>query len=172
MNRSQGVDSDPQTVYNHSQEVEMKIAVASDHAGYRHKEKIKAHLTAQGHEVHDFGTHSEESVDYPLYIRPAAEAVARGECEVGIVLGGSGNGEAIVANKVAGIRCAVVWNESSARYAREHNDANMVSIGQRLVALDAAERAVDVWLGSAFAGGRHARRVRQIASVEESWCDQ
>lgn len=150
----------------------MRIAVASDHAGYRHKEEIKAHLIAVGHTVRDFGTHSEESVDYPLYVRPAAVAVARGECEVGIVFGGSGNGEAIVANKVAGIRCAVVWNESSARYAREHNNANMVSIGQRLVSLEIALRAVEVWLGSAFAGGRHARRVRQITSVEEAWCDQ
>lgn len=150
----------------------MKIAVASDHAGYRYKEEIKTHLIAQGHDVQDFGTHSEESVDYPLYVRPAAKAVARGECEAGIVLGGSGNGEAIVANKVAGIRCAVVWNETSARYAREHNDANMVSIGQRLVALEIALRAIDVWLGALFAGGRHARRVRQIASVEEAWCDQ
>lgn len=150
----------------------MRIAVASDHAGYRHKEEIKAHLITAGHTVRDFGTHSEESVDYPLYVRPAAEAVARGECEVGIVFGGSGNGEAIVANKVAGIRCAVVWNESSARYAREHNNANMVSIGQRLVSLEIALRAVEVWLGSAFAGGRHARRVGQITSVEEAWCDQ
>jgi ribose 5-phosphate isomerase B len=150
----------------------MKIAVASDHAGYRYKEEIKAHLIARGHEVHDFGTHSEEAVDYPLYVRPAAEAVTRRECEVGIVLGGSGNGEAIVANKVAGVRCAVVWNESSARYAREHNNANVISIGQRLVSLEIAMRAVDVWLGAAFAGGRHARRLRQITSVEEAWCDQ
>jgi ribose 5-phosphate isomerase B len=150
----------------------MKIALASDHAGYLHKEGIKAHLLAQGHEVRDLGTHSEESVDYPLLIRPAAQAVARGECDVGIVFGGSGNGEAIVANKVAGIRCAVVWNEMSARYAREHNDANMISIGQRLVTLEIATRAVDVWLGTAFAGGRHARRVREISAVEEAWCDQ
>jgi len=150
----------------------MKIALASDHAGYRHKEQIKAHLVAQGHEVRDLGTHSEESVDYPLLIRPAAQTVARGECDMGIVFGGSGNGEAIVANKVAGIRCAVVWNETSARYAREHNNANMISIGQRLVTLEIAVRAVDVWLGTTFAGGRHARRVREISAVEEAWCDQ
>ena len=150
----------------------MRIAIASDHAGYRHKEGIKAHLTDAGYEVRDFGTHSDASVDYPLYIRPAAEAVARGECDAGIVLGGSGNGEAIVANKVSGIRCAVVWNEASARYAREHNDANMISFGERLVTLAIAKRAVDVWLDAAFEGGRHARRVGQIVAVEESWCDQ
>ncbi|MFN2130157.1 MAG: ribose 5-phosphate isomerase B [Anaerolineae bacterium] len=150
----------------------MKIALASDHAGYRHKEEIKAHLAAQGHEVRDLGTHSEQSVDYPLLIRPAAQAVARGECDLGIVFGGSGNGEAIVANKVAGIRCAVVWNETSARYAREHNNANMIAIGQRLVTIEIAMRAVDVWLATTFAGGRHARRVREISAVEEAWCDQ
>ena len=150
----------------------MKIALASDHAGYRHKEEIKAHLAAQGHEVRDLGTHSEQSVDYPLLIRPAAQAVASGECDLGIVFGGSGNGEAIVANKVAGIRCAVVWNETSARYAREHNNANMIAIGQRLVTIEIAIRAVDVWLATTFAGGRHARRVREISAVEEAWCDQ
>jgi ribose 5-phosphate isomerase B len=150
----------------------MKIAVASDHAGYLHKERIKAHLVEQGYDVRDFGTHSEEGVDYPLFIRPAAEAVARGECDLGIVFGGSGNGEAIVANKVNGIRCAVVWNEASARYAREHNDANMISFGQRLVTFDITKRAVDAWLDAEFEGGRHARRVEQITAVEEPWCDQ
>lgn len=150
----------------------MKIAIASDHAGYHHKEGIKAYLIDQGYEVRDFGTHSEESVDYPLYVRPAAEAVARGECDLGIVMGGSGNGEAIVANKVAGIRCAVVWNETAARYAREHNDANVIALGERLVTLDIAKRAIQAWLGTEFQGGRHARRVRQIACAEEAWCDQ
>jgi ribose 5-phosphate isomerase B len=148
----------------------MKIAIASDHAGYSHKEGIKAHLIEKGFEVHDFGTHSEDPVDYPLYIRPAAEAVSRQKCDAGIVLGGSGNGEAMVANKVAGIRCAVVWNEASARYAREHNDANLISIGQRLVDLDTAIRAVETWLEASFDGGRHERRVKQIAAVEETWC--
>jgi ribose 5-phosphate isomerase B len=150
----------------------MKIAVASDHAGFRHKEAVKSHLISLGHTVHDFGTQSEESVDYPLFIRPAAEAVGRGTCELGIVFGGSGNGEAIVANKVSGVRCAVVWNDASARYAREHNDANMIAIGQRLVTSEVALGAVDVWLNARFDGGRHARRVRQIAAVEEAWCDQ
>jgi ribose 5-phosphate isomerase B len=150
----------------------MKIAIASDHAGYHHKEAIKAQLIASGYEVHDYGTHSDESVDYPLFIRPAAEAVARGECDLAIVCGGSGNGEAIVANKVAGIRCAVVWNETSAQYAREHNNANAIAIGERLVTLAVAQRAVGTWLGAKFQGGRHARRVQQIASVEVSWCAQ
>ena len=150
----------------------MKIAIASDHAGYRLKEGIKAHLIALGYDVHDFGTHSEESVDYPLFIRPAAEAVAHGECDLGIVMGGSGNGEAIVANKVTGIRCAVVWNAVSAGYARGHNDANVIAFGARLVTLTMATNTVDAWLETEFEGGRHARRVRQIASVEEAWCDQ
>src|ERR1022692_5218310 len=110
----------------------MKISLGTDHAGFRYKEKVKALLTELGHEVKDFGTFNEEPVDYPLFIRPAAEAVARGECERGIVLGGSGNGEAIVANKVRGIRCALCWNLESARLSRGHNDANVLSLGQRM----------------------------------------
>jgi ribose 5-phosphate isomerase B len=150
----------------------MKIAVASDHAGFHHKEAIKAHLIALGYAVHDFGTLSEDAVDYPLFIRPSAEAVGRGECDLGIVFGGSGNGEAIVANKVTGVRCAVVWNTASARFAREHNNANVIAIGQRLITAEVAQCAVDAWLNATFEGGRHARRVRQIAAVEEAWCDQ
>src|SRR6266576_7137121 len=111
----------------------MKIAIGSDHAGYTYKEKIKQFLSALGHEVTDFGTYSEDPVDYPLFIRPVAEAVARGETERGVVLGGSGNGEAMVANRVKGIRCALCWNADSARLARQHNDANMVSLGQRMM---------------------------------------
>src|ERR1043166_2182385 len=107
----------------------MKIAVASDHAGFRYKELIKAALTAQGHEVQDFGTHSTESVDYPDFIRPAALAVAQGLCERGIVLGGSGNGEAMVANRIRGVRCSLCWNVESARLARAHNDANVLPLG-------------------------------------------
>src|SRR5689334_24331654 len=111
----------------------MKISLGSDHAGFRYKEKVKQLLVSLGHEVKDCGTFSEEPVDYPDFIRPAAEAVASGECERGIVLGGSGNGEAMVANKVRGIRCALCWNEQTAKWAREHNDANMLSIGQRTI---------------------------------------
>ena len=113
----------------------MKIAIASDHAGYRYKELIKTHLTDIGHEVVDFGADTAESADYPDFVHPAAEAVAGGSCEKGIVLGGSGNGEAITANKTAGIRCAVCWNEDTARLATEHNNANMIAIGQRMVTL-------------------------------------
>src|SRR5881628_1606966 len=117
---------------------DMKIALASDHAGFEYKEQIKQLLTKLGHEIRDFGTFSPERVDYPKFIRPAAEAVARGECERGIVLGGSGNGEAIVANKVRGIRCALCWNVESARLSREHNDANVLSLGQRMMPLETA----------------------------------
>jgi ribose 5-phosphate isomerase B len=140
----------------------MKIAVASDHAGYQYKGKIKGHLASRGFQVEDFGTHSEELVDYPLFIRPAAEAVARGDCDKGIVLGGSGNGEAIVANKVRGIRCAVCWNAESARLAGEHNDANMISLGQRMMTPETALEIVDTWLSVKFEGGRHKRRIEQI----------
>ncbi len=107
----------------------MKIAIGTDHAGYRYKEKIKSFLTAAGHEVQDFGTFSDESCDYPDFIFPVAKAVAAGEFERGIVLGGSGNGEAIAANKIKGIRCAVCWNTLSAEMARRHNDANVLSLG-------------------------------------------
>jgi ribose 5-phosphate isomerase B len=142
--------------------VSLKIAIASDHAGYQYKEKIKKHLTSKGYQVKDFGTGSEEPVDYPLFIRPAAEAVARGECDQGVVIGGSGNGEAIVANKVRGIRCAVCWNTDSARLAREHNDANVISLGQRMMGPETALDIVDTWLSAQFEGGRHKRRIEEI----------
>jgi len=140
----------------------MKIALASDHAGFLYKEEIRKMLTAEGHQVIDFGTDSEESVDYPAFVRPAAEAVARGVCERGIVLGGSGNGEAMVANRFAGIRCAVCWNRESAELSRRHNDANMISLGQRLITLQAALEIVRLWLQEPFDGGRHLRRIQQI----------
>jgi ribose 5-phosphate isomerase B len=140
----------------------MRIAIGSDHAGFRYKEAIKEKLQREGHEVVDVGTDSEISVDYPLFIRPAAEAVARGECDRAVVLGGSGNGEAMVANRLPGIRCAVCWSEDTARLARQHNDANVLSIGQRMIPLDLALRIVDLWLSTPFDGGRHDRRVRLI----------
>lgn len=140
----------------------MKIAVASDHAGFDYKEKIKTLLNDLGHEVRDFGTFSNAPVDYPVFIRPAAEAVARGEFDRGIVLGGSGNGEAIVANKVRGIRCALCWNLETARLAREHNDSNMLSLGQRMIPENLALDIVKVWLTTPFDGGRHANRIRLI----------
>lgn len=140
----------------------MRIALASDHAGFEYKERIATLLRELGHEVRDFGTDSTESVDYPELIRPAAEAVARGDADRGIVLGGSGNGEAIVANKVRGVRCALCWSVESARLSRQHNDANMCSLGQRLTSLDVALEIVRVWLDTPFEGGRHARRIAQI----------
>lgn len=140
----------------------MKIAIGSDHAGFAYKEKIKALLQSLNHEVRDFGTHSDEPVDYPLFIRPVAEAVARGEYGRGIVLGGSGNGEAIVANKVRSIRCAVCWSLDTARWAREHNDSNVLSLGQRTISAELALEIVGVWLTTSFAGGRHAERIAEI----------
>jgi len=140
----------------------MRIAIASDHAGFDYKERIKQHLVRAGHDVRDFGTASEESVDYPDFIRPAALAVARGECERGIVLGGSGNGEAMAANRIKGVRCAVGWNAESARLARQHNDANMLSLGQRMLDLEDALTILDTWLRTPFEGGRHIPRIRKI----------
>ncbi len=139
-----------------------KIAIASDHAGYRYKERIKEFLVSKGYQIQDFGTNSEDPVDYAVYIRPAAKAVARGECNLGIILGGSGNGEAIVANKEKGIRCAVCWNKDSARLSKEHNDAKVISLGQRMMSIDTALEIVDVWLSAHFEGGRHEKRIKQI----------
>ncbi len=144
----------------------MKIALGTDHAGYEYKEHIKQYLTEQGHEVEDFGTHSSERCDYPDFIYPAAQAVAQGNCDRAIVLGGSGNGETIVANKVRGVRCGVCWSIEGARLSRAHNDANAMSIGARLVSIDLALKMVDVWLTTPFDGGRHAERIRKIAELE------
>lgn len=143
----------------------MKISLGTDHAGFRYKEKVKALLVELGHEVKDFGTFNEEPVDYPVFIRPAAEAVARGECDRGVVFGGSGNGEAMAANKVHGVRCALCWNEEVARFARQHNDANVLSLGQRVIPEDLVDRIVRVWLDTAFEGGRHQRRVEQLDAM-------
>ena len=140
----------------------MKISLGTDHAGFRYKEKVKQLLEQLGHEVVDFGTFSEEVVDYPVFIRPAAEAVARGECERGIVFGGSGNGEAMAANKVRGVRCALCWNEESARLSRQHNDANVLSMGERMIPEELALAIVRVWLTTSFEGGRHAQRIAQL----------
>ena len=140
----------------------MRIAVASDHAGFAYKQMISALLRELGHEVVDFGTGSEEPVDYPDFIGPAARAVARGECERGVVLGGSGNGEAMAANKVHGVRCALCWNEETARLSRQHNDANCLSLGERMIPEELALRIVQVWLTTNFEGGRHERRVTKL----------
>jgi ribose 5-phosphate isomerase B len=139
-----------------------KISIGADHAGFELKQAIIAHLRAKGHTVVDFGTNSTAPVDYPDYIRPAAESVAKGECEIGIVLGGSGNGEAIVANKVHGVRCGLCWNEESALLTKKHNNANVISIGARMVSESLALKIVDVWLATAFEGGRHIQRIVKI----------
>ncbi len=144
----------------------MKIALGTDHAGYELKERIKRHLMEKGHEVQDFGTYSNEACDYPDFIYPAALAVGRGECDRAVVMGGSGNGETIVANKVRGVRCAVCWNEELARLSRAHNDANVISIGARMVAVDLALKMVDIWLTTPFDGGRHTRRLDKIAELD------
>src|SRR5437879_4861328 len=143
----------------------MKIAIGSDHAGFEYKEQIRKLLQSLGHTVRDCGTHSTEPVDYPLFIRPVAEAVARGEVERGVVLGGSGNGEAIVANRVKGVRCALCWNADSARLGRQHNNANVLSLGQRMVTLESALDLVKIWLETPFEGGRHQRRIDLIDSI-------
>ena len=140
----------------------MKIAIGSDHAGFRYKEIIKQYLATLGHDVIDFGTDSEAPVDYPLFIRPVALAVAAAEVERGVVLGGSGNGEAMAANRVKGVRCALCWNVESAGLARRHNDANMLSLGQRLLTEAAALEIVQVWLDTPFEGGRHVRRIQLL----------
>jgi len=139
-----------------------KVAIGSDHAGFRYKGLIVEMLRAEGHEVNDMGTYSSESVDYPLFIRPVAEAVARGEYERGIVLGGSGNGEAIVANRVRGIRCTLCWSVESARLGRAHNDANVLSIGERMVSEDEMRAIVTTWFETPFDGGRHQKRIEEI----------
>lgn len=140
----------------------MKIAIASDHAGFNYKEKIRRYLIKNGYQVRDFGTYDNTQDDYPDWIRPTARAVASGKYNLGIVLGGSGNGEAMVANKIKGIRCAVCWNKKSAQLAKEHNNANMISLGQRMMSFKTAVRIIHTWLSSQFLGGRHLRRINKI----------
>lgn len=140
----------------------VRIAIASDHAGFKYKTMLVSFLADRGFVVVDFGTDSEASVDYPDFIMPAAQAVASGDCSLGIVLGGSGNGEAMAANRVRGVRCALCWSEETARLARAHNNANMISIGERLVPEDLARKIVDVWLDTPFEGGRHVARIAKL----------
>ena len=138
------------------------IALGSDHAGYKPKEKIKGYLKSKAYTVVYYFTNIDKSVDYPDFIRPAAESVSNGENDLGIVFGGSGNGEAMVANKVKRIRCGVCWNEKSARLAKEHNNANMISLGERMLSEEEAVKIVDTWLNAEFKGGRHLRRIEKI----------
>ncbi len=140
----------------------MRIAIGSDHAGYKYKEEVKKFLVGRGHTVEDFGTDSEKQCDYPDFVRPVAKAVAAGKYERGIVLGGSGNGEAMAANKVRGIRCALCWDLRSARFSRAHNDANMLSLGQRMIAIEEAIEIVEMWLNTPFDGGRHIQRIEKF----------
>jgi len=141
------------------------IAIGSDHAGFAYKEAIKAMLLSEGHTVRDFGTHSTERCDYPHFCFPVARAVAADEVERGIVLGGSGNGEANAANRVRGVRCGLCWNEQTAIWSRAHNDANCLSIGERTITLDEALKIVRVWLATDFEGGRHIPRIQKLDSM-------
>jgi len=140
----------------------VKVALASDHAGFLYKSIVAELLIDLGHELIDFGTSSEAPVDYPPFIRRAAQAVANASCDRGIVFGGSGNGEAMVANRLRGVRCALCWNVESARLSRAHNDANMLAIGQRLVPEAEVGAIVRTWLTTPFDGGRHEPRIAQI----------
>lgn len=146
----------------------MRVVVASDHAGFPLKAPIIEFLRAAGHEAADFGTDSTQPVDYPDFIAPAARAVASGEYQLGIVLGGSGTGEQIVANKIHGIRCVEATDPVTARLAREHNDANVLAIGARIVGLELALGCVSAFLTGEFQGGRHARRVAKVMALEDS----
>ena len=144
----------------------MKIAIGCDHAGFPYKEGIIAMLQSQGHMVLDFGTHSADSVDYPDFAHPVAEAVESGQAEKGVLICGSGNGVAMAANKHAGIRCAICWTEELAALARQHNDANMLSLGARVVGEALALDIVDAFLSAEFEGGRHGLRVDMITALE------
>jgi ribose 5-phosphate isomerase B len=143
----------------------MKIAVGADQAGFKYKEQLKKWLIDKGHTVEDFGTDSEKPCDYPDIMRPVAKAVAAGKFDRGIIFGGSGNGEAMVANRVKGIRCAIGWDLRSARLSRQHNDANILSMGQRMLAFEEVIEIVELWLAAPFEGGRHLTRIQKIDAV-------
>lgn len=149
-----------------------KIALAADHAGYEEKEKIKRTLDELGVEYVDMGTDSCESVDYPDYARKVASAVSRGEFDQGLLVCGSGTGMAIAANKFPGVRAAVAWSPDIARLAREHNDANVLSLPARFTSPEESANIVKAWFGANFEGGRHERRVEKITGLEESACEK
>jgi ribose 5-phosphate isomerase B len=144
----------------------MRIAMGADHAGFPLKEELKGFLEAEGHQVVDFGTDSTDPVDYPSFCAAAARAVVDGRADRGIVLGGSGQGEQIVANKIDGIRASLCHDLYSARLAREHNDANVLGLGARVIAPEYAREVVRLWLETPFEGGRHEPRIEQIAMIE------
>lgn len=143
----------------------MKIAIGSDHGGFERKESLKKYLEEQGHEVIDVGTNSTDSVDYPEFGHAAAKKVQSGQCEFGVIICGSGIGIGIAANKIPGIRCAIVSEPYSASLARAHNNANMVSIGARLIGEDMSKIIVKTFLETEFEGGRHLRRVESIEEI-------
>jgi ribose 5-phosphate isomerase B len=145
----------------------MKIAIGSDHAGFEDKEKVKKQLAELGYEYEDVGTNSTESVDYPIYAQKVAEKVASGEVEQGLLICGSGNGMQIAANKIHGVRAALAWNEETARLAREHNDANVLSVPARMISPEEVSKVVKSYLGAKFEGGRHQRRVDEISKLEK-----
>ena len=145
----------------------MRIALASDHAGYAEKEQLKPLLKDLGVEFEDLGTASDASVDYPLFARKVAEKVAHGDVEQGLLVCGSGTGMAIAANKVPGVRAAVAWTPEIARLAREHNNANVLSIGARVTPFDEVQKIVRAWFDAKFEGGRHERRVEEITRIEQ-----
>jgi ribose 5-phosphate isomerase B len=147
----------------------MRIALASDHAGYAEKERLKTVLTDLGVEFDDLGTASDASVDYPDYARKVAEQVAQGHVEQGLLVCGSGTGMAITANKIPGVRAAVAWSEETARLARQHNDANVLAIGARTTPPADIPKIVRAWFSTDFEGGRHAERVAKISEVEQSY---
>lgn len=145
----------------------MKVSLASDHAGYSMKEEVKSYLEKKGYEVKDYGTFSEESMDYPDTIKLAARAVSRKEVDRGVVLCASGIGASIVANKIKGIRAALCLDEYSAEYSRRHNDANVLVLGAKRNTKEEIFKIIDIWFSTDFEGGRHERRVNKIAEVEK-----
>ncbi len=145
----------------------MKIAIGSDHAGFEDKERVKKQLEELGFEYEDVGTNSTDSVDYPIYAKKVAEKVANGEVQQGLLICGSGNGMQIAANKIHGVRAALAWNEETARLARQHNDANVLSVPARMISPEEVSRVVKSYLDAKFEGGRHQRRVEEISELEK-----
>jgi ribose 5-phosphate isomerase B len=148
----------------------VRLSIGSDHAGFRLKTIVIEHLIAAGHEIIDVGTDSEAPVDYPKFCAASAREVIKGNAELGIVIGGSGQGESIAANKVRGIRAALCHDEFTARLSRQHNDANVLSLGARVLAPELALIILDTWLATTFEGGRHVARIAQVAAIEEEEC--
>jgi ribose 5-phosphate isomerase B len=149
----------------------MKIAIASDHAGFDLKTVVIEHLTAAGHTIVDCGTDSHVPVDYPGFCAAAARTVSAGEADLGVVIGGSGQGEQIAANKVHGIRAALCHDEFTARLSRQHNNANVLALGARILATQLALVVLDEWLATDFEGGRHVARIEQLAAIEREECE-